>query len=212
MANPPLGTPFNSKQLLDPSLQSKGTYDDNTIPVVLKAVVDLINDKDIVGPAGPTGTVTGATGPAGTTGLTGPTGAGPTGPASPLALTGLTGNTGRQGPSGPAGNTGAAGATGPTGSVGPTGNATGPAGNTGAASATGATGPTGGILVSPTGFGRAVPPGPQGPAGPVVTTAWLPPSSDPFIAGAVWNPDGMTGIGALQISTGGLNDDPDPPV
>ena len=73
MSNP-LGLPFNSKQLLDPSLQSKDTYDDNTIPVVLKAVVDLINDKDIVGPAGPASTVTGATGPAGTTGPTGAAG------------------------------------------------------------------------------------------------------------------------------------------
>jgi hypothetical protein len=60
--------------------------------------------------------------------------------------------------------------------------------------------------------GQHIGTGPTGPAGPVVTTVWKPPASDPFIAGAVWNPGGATGVGALKISSGGLNDVPYPPV
>src|SRR5580692_509270 len=80
------------------------TYDDNMIPAVLKQVVDLINNKDIPGPAG----TTGAKGPTGggAAAFTGPTG--PTGPQVP----------GFGGPTGATGVTGFAGRTGPTGHLG----------------------------------------------------------------------------------------------
>lgn len=181
---------WNSYALLSPKLPD--TYDDNLIPVVLKTVVDLINDRDIMGATGPRG----GTGPTGGgaaafTGPTGPTGAGFTGPS--FWGTGATGYTGYTGPRGPAGNTGTTGATGATGSTGPTGTATGPAGNTGANSATGATGPTGAT-------GHV---GNDGVYGPLnSTTVWKPPFTDPFIAGAVYNPGGQTGVGVLKISTG----------
>lgn len=187
-----LGVPITP----DPPTIAKDTYDDERIPGILKRVVDLINTKTIPGAKGATGN----TGPArltgaSSTGPTGPTGASPTGPS--FFGTGPTGPTGNAGPTGAAGNTGAVGVTGPTGSTGPTGTATGPAGNTGANSATGSTGPTGAkgprTLVDP------------GPAGPVNTTIkWIPPSLDPGIAGAVWNPGGQTGVGKLRISTGGF--------
>jgi hypothetical protein len=90
---------YSSRGLLDPSTASKDTYDDNTIPIVLKEVVDLINAKNISGPTGPGRT--GATGPAGTTGATGPTGVGRTGPS--FFPRGITGDTGPQGPTGPRG-------------------------------------------------------------------------------------------------------------
>lgn len=183
----------------DPPAVGKDTYDDNRIPAVLKQVVDLVNTKNIpgfTGPAGPTGPL--ATG-ASSTGPTGPAGAVVQGPAFfGRGVTGVTGNTGPQGPAGPAPSiTQNGNVTGPTGNTGPTGAATGPAGNTGPASATGTTGNTGArgprSLVSP------------GPAGPVnTTTVWVPPSLDPGIAGAVWNPGGQTGVGKLKISTGGF--------
>ena len=156
----PVGV-FNSEGILDPNTASKDTYDDNRIPVVLKTVVDLINDKNIYGPTG----AAGRTGPVALTGVTGPTGStgvGPTGPSFWGA--GPTGPSGYQGPSGPTGSTGAAGATGPAGVTGRT--------------------------------------GPQGANGPVVTNAFRAPTSDPFIAGAVWNPSGLSGPNRLVLSSG----------
>ena len=104
---------------------------------------------------------------------------------------------------------------GPTGSTGFTGSSVGLPGPTGSVSATGPTGPTG-ALYGGTGAHRGgskeIGPGPTGPAGPVVNTKRAPPSHDPFIAGAVWNPGGQTGIGVLAISSGGLNDVPFKPV
>ena len=95
---------FDSTQVLDPSASSKDTYDDNRIGPVLKLVVDLINDADIIGPAG----VAGPAGPSTTTGTTGPTGAGFVGPS--------------QGPTGPTGRVGEVGPVGPTGATGPAGS------------------------------------------------------------------------------------------
>jgi hypothetical protein len=202
----------------DPSSVGKDTYDDGRIPAVLKEVVDLINDKNIPGFAGNTGGKgpTGG-GAAAFTGPTGPTGASPTGPLN-SALIGPTGASGPAGPQGPLGPLAGAGqnanATGPTGNTGPTGpiNWTGNTGNTGNTSATGATGPT----------GHANPyPGAAGPLSATGAIVWIPPKTDPGIAGAIWNANGGTGAvsmtgfnytgvigltGALfRISSGGPN-------
>lgn len=184
-------TPFDSKHILDPDQKiGKATYDDERIEDVLKQVVDLVNDKNIIGYAGPTG----KQGPTVTVGgsSTGPTGTSPTGPVgpnpNPVGVTGNTGPTGATGNTGPAGATGATGATGNTGPTGPS-TWSGNTGPNGPAGATGATGPTGKANV-------------QGPAGPVVNNKWSPPTTDPRIAGAVWNPGGATGTNALRISNG----------
>jgi hypothetical protein len=167
------------------------TYDDNMIPAILKQVVDMVNTKNIPGPAGPTGGKgpTGG-GAAAFTGPTGPTGVGPTGPSfGGTGFTGLTGENGRIGPQGPAPSITQNGSvTGPTGNTGPqgaTGSLTGARGATGYVSATGPTGPAGA-----TGHNLSF----TGPYGPLnTTTVWKPPHFDPGIAGAVWLVNGGTG-------------------
>lgn len=165
-------------------------YDDNMIPAILKQVVDLINTKNIPGPVGPASTAVGPTGPTGTTGPTGHTGSSPMGPCAftggATGPTGFPGYQGRPGPMGPLASASQNGnATGPAGNAGPTGSSTGAAGNTGHASLTGPTGPAGVT-------GKAA--DHQGLAGPCNTTSvWIPPNSDPGIAGAVWNVNGGTG-------------------
>jgi hypothetical protein len=168
------------------------TYDDNMIPAVLKQVVDLINDKNIPGPAGNTG-AKGPTG-GGAAAFTGPTGpAGPLVPGfgGPTGATGVTGFQGRTGPTGHLGPLASASQngnqTGPTGNAGPTGTATGPAGNTGHVSATGATGPSG--ITGPRSHAQGL----MGPVNLGSPAIWIPPNYDPGIAGAVWNANNGTG-------------------
>src|SRR5215467_15686093 len=93
--------PFDSDQVRRWTI-NPGNIDRNTWGVVLKQIVDLINNRNIMGPNGPAGTVTGPTGPAGApTGPTGPARPGPTGPAASTGATGPTGLwTGPQGPQG----------------------------------------------------------------------------------------------------------------
>lgn len=73
------------------------------------------------------------------------------------------------------------------------GNIAGPNGNVGHASAAGATGATGHAGASPAGV--------TGPKGPVAQV-FIPPSTDPLVRGAVWNPGGLVGTHKLMISQG----------
>jgi hypothetical protein len=198
----------------DPDTGPKDTYDDNRIPAVLKEVVDLINTKNLPGPrvTGPAGPV--YAGASGITGSTGPRGNSDlVGPAFDVGLTGHTGATGDTGPAGVL--TGHAGPGGASGPAGVTGSNTGPTGPRGVASAVGLTGPTGNAT-GPTGSssntGNTGPTGVTGPPNPysgldgllpATVTKWIPPKTDPGIAGAVWNPGGATGVGKLAISSGG---------
>ena len=97
-----MALPYDSSQIP----RSSSSYDRNSWSRILKMVVDVINDKQIVGTFGPTGPAgvvgtTGATGPTGLVGgaPTGPTGAAPTGPTGYVGPSGaflvMAGSSGR---------------------------------------------------------------------------------------------------------------------